>query len=340
MSQTGYSSALNDLFEQSELVKTSILCTLTITGSVCVLMNVFVLTVVWRYTWMRTNANLIIASMAVTDLVEGLSAITHGLITWGDFFTVGYYFCSIFPIIDVTVAIASLQHVLAVNIERYVAITKPLQYKKLFPRKMVYLYILAIWVYSFGIGVMYVFNTELLDRCLFGAPKNAAWSLIILHLVYPVPLFTIIGIYIRISAVIVRQMNFVRDHSSSRTERITSQQMKLIQSVGSIFAAYLICWAPKICIHMAASWALLLGIDLHLSDYVMMIYFFEVLYFGNSLINPVIYFLSSGSFQRAAKQMFRVKNTTPAREDRRESPTRRTENRDACRGHIVEISRL
>ena len=175
------------------------------------------------------------------------------------------------------------------------------------------------WLYGFiplALESFFVFNTELLDRCLIGASKNAAWTPIILHLVYPVPLFTIIGIYIHICVVIIRQLNFVREHSSSRTQRITSQQMKLIRSVGSIFAAYLICWAPKICIHMAASWSLLLGIDLHLSDHVMIIYFFfDVLHFANSLINPVIYFLSSGSFLRAAKQMFHVKNTTPAREE-------------------------
>ena len=105
--------------EPSDLVKTSMLCTLTITGSITVLMNVFVLTVIWRYTWMRTNANLIIASMAVTDLVAGVSAITSGLVKWTDFFIAGPTFCVVYNIIDITVALASLQHVFAVNLERY-----------------------------------------------------------------------------------------------------------------------------------------------------------------------------------------------------------------------------
>ena len=294
--------------DPSELVTTSMLCTLTITGSITVLMNVFVLTVFWRYTWMRTNANLIIASMAVTDLVAGVSAITSGLVKWEDFFPVGHYFCLVYNIIDITVAIASLQHVLAVNMERYLAIIKPLQYKKLFQRKLVYLYIVAIWIWSLGLGILYVLNMVILDRCLFDVPSNAVWSLVVLMLVYPVPLLTIISIYIHIIAVIVHQLNFLKKHGSGEI-RIKSKQTKMIRSVGSIFAAYLICWAPTFCVLKAVSWALLLGIDLHLSNYVMMFYFVEVLSYANSLVNPCIYFLSSRSFQRAVRIMFHLQDT-------------------------------
>ena len=294
--------------DPSKLVTTSMLCTLTITGSITVLMNVFVLTVVWRYTWMRTNANLIIASMAVTDLVAGVSAIISGLVKWEDFFSVGQYFCLVYNIIDVTVAIASLQHVLAVNMERYLAVIKPLQYKRLFQRKLMYLYIVAIWIWSLGLSILYVLNMVILDRCLFDVPSNAVWSLVVLMLVYPVPLFTIISIYIHIIAVIIHQLNFLKKHGSGEI-RIKSKQTKMIRSVGSIFAAYLICWAPTFCVLMAVSWALLLGIDLHLSNYVMMFYFVEVLSYANSLVNPCIYFLSSRSFQRAARIMFHLQDT-------------------------------
>ena len=293
--------------DPSELVTTSMLCTLTITGSITVLMNVFVLTVVWRYTWMRTNTNLIIASMAVTDLVAGVSAITSGLVKWGNFFTVGYYFCLVYNIIDVTVAFASLQHVLAVNLERYLAIIKPLQYKKLFLRKLVYTYILTLWIWSMGLGAMYVFNIEILDRCLLDIPRNPLWTLIALSLNYPIPLILIISFYIHIIIVIIRQLKFLKTHGSGEVA-IKSKQLKMIRSVGSIFAAYLICWAPTFCVLLAVNWALLLGIDLHLSNYVMMFYFVEVLSYANSLINPVIYFLSSRSFQRATRKMFHFKD--------------------------------
>ena len=84
----------------------------------------------------------------------------------------------------------------------------------------------------------------------------------------------------------------------------------MIRSVGSIFAAYLICWAPTFCILIAVSWALLLGIDLQFQNYILMLYFVEVLSYVNSLVNPCIYFLSSRSFQRAARTMFHLKETS------------------------------
>ena len=107
---------------------------------------------------MRTNANLIIASMAVTDLVAGVSALTSGLIKWTDFFHVGKTFCVVYNMLDITVSPASLQHVLAVNVERSLAIIKPLHYKKLFTKRKLYVYIIAQWLWSFGLTLLYVFN--------------------------------------------------------------------------------------------------------------------------------------------------------------------------------------
>ena len=301
------SSELNAsvLSEPSEVVTTSMLCTLTITGSITVLMNVFVLTVVWRYTWMRTNANLIIASMAVTDLVAGVSAITSGLVKWTDFFIVGPTFCLVYNIIEITVALASLQHVLAVTVERYLAIIKPLHYRKLFQRYKLYMYIIALWLWSLGLTLMYVFNMIFLDKCLQDIPKNPIWTLISLIFYYPIPLIVIIGIYIHIIIVIVQQLRFLKNNSSGNV-RNKSKQMKMIKSVGIIFAAYLICLAPTFCVLIAVSLSLILEIDLDFSNFVTMFYFVEVLAYVNSLVNPCIYFLSSRSFQRAARIMFHM----------------------------------
>ena len=291
--------------EPSDLVKSSMLCTLTITGSITVLMNVFVLTVIWRYTWMRTNANLIIASMAVTDLVAGVSAITSGLVKWTDFFIVGPTFCLVYNIIDITVAWVSYQHVLAVNLERYLAIIKPLHYKKLFQRYKLYMYIIAIWLWSLGLTLIYVFNTLWIEKCLHDIPKNPIWTLTSLILNYPIPLIVIIGIYIHIVIVIVQQLRFLKNNSSGNV-RIRSKQMKMIKSVFSIFAAYLICWAPTYCVLIAVSLSLVLEIDLDFSNYVTLFYFVEVLSYANSLVNPCIYFLSSRSFQKAGRKMFHM----------------------------------
>ena len=291
--------------EPSEVVTTSMLCTLTITGSITVLMNVFVLTVVWRYTWIRTNANLIIASMAVTDLVAGVSTITSGLVKWTDFFIVGPTFCLVYNIIDITVALASLQHVLAVTVERYLAIIKPLHCRKLFQRYKLYMYIIALWLWSLGLTLMYVFNMILLDKCLQDIPKNPIWTLISLIFYYPIPPIVIISIYIHIIIVIVQQLRFLKNNSSGNV-RIKSKQMKMIKRVGIILAAYLICLAPTFCVLFAVSLSLILEIDLDFSNFVTMFYFVEILAYVNSLVNPCIYFLSSRSFQKAARIMFHM----------------------------------
>ena len=101
---------------------------------------------------------------------------------------------------------------------------------------------------------------------------------------------------------------FLKTHSSGNV-RIKSKQLQMIKSVASIFAAYLVCWAPTFSVLLLVNWSILLGIDLDLSNYVMMFYFVEILSYANSLVNPAIYFLGSRSFQRAARKMFGMKDS-------------------------------
>ena len=106
--------------------------------------------------------------------------------------------------------------------------------------------------------------------------------------------------------VTVRHLKFLKSNSSNHFNS-ASQKRKMAKSVGILFTAYLICWGPTFCILIAVNMAVLLNIELDLSNFVMMFYFVEVLSYANSLINPVIYFLSSRSFQKAARKMFRMK---------------------------------
>ena len=87
--------------------------TLMTVGIATVLMNIFVITIILAYKWMRSNANLIIGSMAITDLLAGVVTITAGVVKWTDWFSVqGGAFCKIFYTIDGWAAMASLAHVL------------------------------------------------------------------------------------------------------------------------------------------------------------------------------------------------------------------------------------
>ena len=71
--------------------------TLLSIGVSTVLMNTFVICIMLMYKFMRSNANIVIGSMAVTDMLAGMVTITAGVVKWTDWFTnVQGLFCQVF----------------------------------------------------------------------------------------------------------------------------------------------------------------------------------------------------------------------------------------------------
>ena len=276
--------------------------TLMSLGSVTFFMNVFVLVVMARFSWMRSNANIILASMAVTDLVAGSCAFTAGLVKWSDWVQVPPMFCFVYMSLDYWAAMASILHILVVNFERYVAIITPFKYENLLSRRKLGLLLAFVWLFSGVQAVLHVLFVEIDSKCLQGAFKNTAVIFAILVLNFPIPLLLVSIMYSRIVAVIIRKLQFMKQNSNKQDNSAAKCQM--IKSISIIFAAYIICWGPTIGVLLAVSGTTLVGQELDFSQLVTLFYFFEVLAYANSLANPVIYFMLGKDFRRAARTLF------------------------------------
>ena len=123
---------LNDVKNIRNSIAQVMSITLICTGVAIILINIFVIAIFVVHKWMKSNANIIICSMAITDLLAGADTITIGIVEWTEWFpNVHSLFCRLLDTVDAWIAMASLSHVLAVNAERYLAIVFPLQYKLL-----------------------------------------------------------------------------------------------------------------------------------------------------------------------------------------------------------------
>ena len=291
--------------------------TLMTIGTATVLMNIFVITIILAFKWMRSNANIIIGSMASTDLLMGFVTITSGAIKWTNWFSIRGIFCQIFFTVDGWMTMASLAHVLAVNGERYLAIVFPLKYKNMLSPTRTRIILLVIWIITLIEASVYTFAYELGENCgLLGIGiPTLAFGIFIVSVV--VPFLTVFGLYIHIVIVIIRKLRFMAKTSNIEQSALVHSQRKMFAIVSAILAAWIVCWLPIMCVILAMIGAEALNIYLDASQFVDMLYYTEVMVYGNSLLNPILYFLLSSDFRKAGLLLFKCKSqqsneSTPA----------------------------
>ena len=276
-------------------------------GVAIIITNSFVISIFMVHTWMRSNANIIICSMAITDLLGGLVTIAVGIVKWTDWFQVHSLMCRLLDTTDSWIAMASLAHVLAVNAERYLAIVFPLKYKYITSASRIRLILYGIWIVTLVEAVVYAVFIKLNDRCARTgiAYPGLAFSNVVLGMALPV--LIVVVIYIHIVVVIVKKLRFMAKSSNLDNASLSQSQRKMMGTVSAILAAWIICWGPLVSILLIRTFAMLLDIGLDMRQYFIMLFFFEPLKYLNSLCNPILYFITSHDFRKAGNKLCKCK---------------------------------
>ena len=146
--------------------------------------------------------------MAITDLRVGLSAFTHGIVASYHRFSNDSIFCQISDFLDMWMSVASLAHVLAVNVERYLAIVFPLKYKYLASSTKVKLALIGLWSVTLVEAILFLLQFILDD---YGRKKTKiapALDFGTLIFACALPFITVLGLYTHMVVVITRKLHF------------------------------------------------------------------------------------------------------------------------------------
>ncbi|XP_076105618.1 putative G-protein coupled receptor No9 [Mytilus galloprovincialis] len=129
--------------------------TLTIINLVNLAGNSLVIIAVITTTKLRTNTNTYIVSLACSDILLGIFVIPFSasleILTYWPF---GVVWCSIRLAIDVLICTASILNLLAINFDRYLAVTKPIQYASAMSRCRSKVIVTFAWLLSFVISIL------------------------------------------------------------------------------------------------------------------------------------------------------------------------------------------
>lgn len=132
---------------------------LTISG------NVMVCLAVCRSRRLRRVANCFVVSLALTDLLLGLLVLPFSAtveLRSGNW-SLGGALCNIYISMDVLLCTSSILTLLAISVDRYLAISAPLTYPQRVTRLRVALVLISIWVWSLTLSFVPIhmgWNTE------------------------------------------------------------------------------------------------------------------------------------------------------------------------------------
>ncbi|XP_076156063.1 5-hydroxytryptamine receptor 1D [Alosa pseudoharengus] len=118
------------------------------------LSNAFVITTIVLTRKLHTPANMLIGSLAVTDLLVSILVMPIAILyTVSKTWTLGQIVCDIWLSSDITFCTASILHLCVIALDRYWAITDALEYSKRRTMRRASVMIAVVWVISISISI-------------------------------------------------------------------------------------------------------------------------------------------------------------------------------------------
>ncbi|XP_067271028.1 5-hydroxytryptamine receptor 2B [Pseudorasbora parva] len=117
--------------------------------------NILVILAVSLERKLQNATNFFLMSLAVADLLVGLLVMPIALVTvlFNSRWPLADFLCPIWLFLDVLFSTASIMHLCAISLDRYIAIKKPIQHSQFKSRAKALAKIALVWLISIGIAI-------------------------------------------------------------------------------------------------------------------------------------------------------------------------------------------
>ncbi|XP_056322448.1 trace amine-associated receptor 13c-like [Danio aesculapii] len=277
-----------------------------------VCLNLLVIISISHFKKLHTPTNMIILSLAVTDLLVGLvmpiEAIRQIETCW-------YFrdtFCGLYLIFILLLLSASLGNLVLIAVDRYVAVSHPLLYPQKITISKTIMSICLNWVCFSTYCTTFVVNnghfvtshrTDVCyGQCLF--MMSFTWIVIDLFVGFMFPCMLIITLYLRIFYVVhqqVKVINSLMKGGKCVTEGSVRRksESKAALTLGIIVTGYMLSWIPYCICSLTVNSSTTINVLL-------------LLVYANSGMNPLVYALFYPWFKKTAKLILTLRIFQPA----------------------------
>ncbi|XP_028816459.1 histamine receptor H2a [Denticeps clupeoides] len=297
-----------------------VLLSLLILVTVCG--NVLVCLAVCATRRLRCVTNCFIVSLAITDLLLGALVLPFSAFTAirRDSWPLGAAFCNIFISLDVMLCTASILNLLAISVDRYLAVTTPLRYSTLLLPRRVGVALVVIWLVSVGLSFVPIhmgWNT--LDLSVQNQGKddqkgvcnfelNPTYAMVDALFTFYLPLVAMCWSYCRVfhiardqaKRIIATRRSADNSSWSSGVTAVAVREHKATVTLAAVLGAFVICWFPYFTYFTVKG---LQGEKLLGTAYSVVVW----LGYTNSALNPFLYAALNRDFRSAYGRLLRCR---------------------------------
>ncbi|XP_026528411.1 melanopsin [Notechis scutatus] len=286
-------------------------CVLAI-GCVGIMGNLLVLYAFYSNKRLRTPANYFIMNLAASDfLMSATQAPVCFFNSMHKEWVLGDTGCNFYAFCGALFGITSMMTLLAISVDRYCVITKPLQSLKRSTKKRSYIIIMFVWLYSLGWSVCPLFGWSsyipegLMISCTWDyvsySPSNRSYTMLLCWCVFFIPLMIIFHCYLFMFLTIRSTgRNVQKLGSTSKRKKSSSQSIKNEWKLAKVafvaIVVYVVSWSPYACVTLIA-WA---GYARVLTPYSKSVP--AVIAKASAIHNPIIYAIIHPSYRKTIRR--------------------------------------
>ncbi|XP_043075924.1 trace amine-associated receptor 13c-like [Puntigrus tetrazona] len=269
--------------------------------------NLLVIISVSHFKQLHTPANVLILSLAVSDLLVGVFVMPLYL-SWviESCFLPGPVMCSILKLVSFHATCVSVYTVALIAVDRFLALSFPFVYSEKISPTVVCIATLFNWLFSLLYNFTLLFiNGNFTDVTCQGvcvSMVDEVSSLFDLVIVFLMPCTLIIILYTHVFVIAKRHATAIRAlkvHNSTENSKnrfSDKSERKAAILLGILVIVFLLCLLPYYICSFVIPYELFYVRDVTI-----------IFFFLNSTINPIIYALFYPWFQRSLKLMFTCK---------------------------------
>ena len=249
--------------------------------------NLLVLTVIFLHIRFSTVSNILIANLALVDLLTALALIP------GDIYRhvcdrMGYChvnktFVLFHRILAQFVITAASTSLFVIAMERFIAIAYPFRYKSLFTRKRAIACVVLTW--TLGTIITGIFN---------------GLNIVYIQVIYCILLILVtFFLYIYIFSIALKHENNIAAMQASFSPQ-TAQlpwERRSAKTMAIVLGVFTLCWVPSVAFYSVVQrddWL-----------YPRMHFWMNTVYYLNAALDPFIYCVRSEKFRKSVKMLFK-----------------------------------
>ncbi|XP_040012345.1 adenosine A2a receptor a [Xiphias gladius] len=279
-----------------------------------VLGNVLVCWAVCLNSNLQSITNFFVVSLAVADIAVGVLAIPFSIVISTGFCS-NFYGCLFIACFVLVLTQSSIFSLLAIAIDRYIAIKMPLRYSSLVTGQRAQGIIAICWVLSIIIGLTPMMGWHKLSEssnstCSPGLMKCLFEEVVVMeYMVYfnffacvLIPLLMMLAIYLRIFMAARHQLKLIEVKAvhGEKSGSMLQKEVQAAKSLAIIVGLFAVCWLP---LHIINCFTLFCP-QCHRPPLWIM-YVAIILSHGNSVVNPFIYAYRIREFRQTFRRIIR-----------------------------------